>query len=189
MTFGLLARRLTLWHHSAMATLLKHQHRWIFSVAAMAMWLAWGWPILEALTKGATFRGSPASPLWLVPFAVFGAAVLAAMVLKLRTDLQWILLWIQLAAVVAMTIIVPWAGMSEFLIIIAWQVAMLTAPAQALGWVAFQTIAIVAALARALHPDLCWVIGESVALQLLLVVTAQTLRSEAETARALALGP
>ncbi|HEX8415092.1 MAG TPA: sensor histidine kinase, partial [Sphingomicrobium sp.] len=106
--------------------------------------------------------------------------------LKQRTNIRWILLWIQLASVVAMTIIVPWAGMSEFLIIIAWQVAMISAPAQALGWVAFQTLAIVAALARALHPDLCWVIGESVALQLLLVVTAQTLRSEAETSRDLA---
>jgi signal transduction histidine kinase len=40
------------------------------------------------------------------------------------------LLCVQLAAVVAMAIIVPWAGMSQFLVIIAWQVAMATTPAQ-----------------------------------------------------------
>lgn len=107
------------------------------------------------------------------------------MVLKLRS-LQWTLLCVQLAAVVAMTIIVPWAGMSMFLIIIAWQVAMATAPVKALSWVAFQTLAIIGTLAQALNPDLCWVIATSFALQLLLVFTAQALRREAETARALA---
>ena len=40
---------------------------------------------------------------------------------------------LQLAAVMAMAIIVPWAGMSTFLIIIAWQVAMATLKATALS--------------------------------------------------------
>ncbi|HEX8415956.1 MAG TPA: hypothetical protein VF637_19050, partial [Sphingomicrobium sp.] len=69
-----------------MANLLRHQHRWIFCVVAMAMWVAWGWPLLEALTTGAMFRRSPVSALWLVPYAVFGAAVLGAMLLKQRTN-------------------------------------------------------------------------------------------------------
>jgi signal transduction histidine kinase len=97
------------------------------------------------------------------------------------------LLCVQLAAVVAMAIVVPWAAISTFLIIPAWQVAMAATPARALGWVAIQTLAIIAALAQALNPDLCWVIGKSLALQLLLVFTAQALRREAETARALAV--
>jgi signal transduction histidine kinase len=37
-----------------------------------------------------------------------------------------------------------------------------------------------------MNPDLCWVIGESLALQLVLFLTAQALRREADTARALA---
>ena len=169
-----------------MAGLLRNQHHWIFGVGALAVWLALGWPVLGKSMTGATIRGSPVSALWLVPFTLFGAAVLGAMVLKLRTSLHWTLLGVQLAAVVAMTIILPWAGMSEFLVITAWQVAMATSPAKALGWVAFQTLAIIGTLAQALNPDLCWVITKSFAVQLLLVFTAQALRREAETSRALA---
>ena len=73
-----------------------------------------------------------------------------------------------------------------FLTITAWQAAMATTPGKALAWVAVQTLLVVVALAQALNPDLCWVIAKSVMLQLLLVFTAQTLRREAETARALA---
>jgi signal transduction histidine kinase len=169
-----------------MADHLRYKHHWIFCVAALAVWLALGWPVLQNFMTGATIRGYPVSALWLVPFTIFGAAVLGAMVLKLRTSLQWILLCVQVAAVVAMTIIVPWAGMSSFLVITAWQVAMATAPAKALSWVAFQNLAIIGTLAQALNPDLCWVLAKSFALQLLLVFTAQALRREAETARALA---
>jgi len=82
--------------------------------------------------------------------------------------------------------VVSWAGISSFLVIIAWQVGMSTTPAKALGWVAFQNLAVVAVLAQALNPDLCWVLTKSTALQLLFVFTAQALRREAATARALA---
>jgi signal transduction histidine kinase len=150
------------------------------------MWLFWGWPILRDILNGANIRGFPVSPLWLVPFTLFGAAVLCAMALKLRPGFLWTLLCVQLAAVVAMTLIIPWAGMSQFLVIIAWQAAMATSPARALAWVAFQTLAVIGALAQALNPDLCWVIGKFFALQLLLVFTAIALRREAQTARALA---
>jgi len=168
-----------------MAGLLRNQHHWIFGIGALAVWLALGWPVIGKSMTGATIRGAPVSALWLVPFTLFGAAVLGAMVLKLRTALHWTLLSVQLAAVVAMTIILPWAGMSEFLVIIAWQVALATSPAKALGWVAFQTLVIIGTLAQALNPDLCWVITKSFAVQLLLVFTAQALRREAETSRAL----
>jgi signal transduction histidine kinase len=76
--------------------------------------------------------------------------------------------------------------MSEFLIIMAWQAAMATTPVRALNWVGFQTLVIIGTLAQTLSLDMCWVIGESVALQLLLVFMAQALRREASTARALA---
>jgi signal transduction histidine kinase len=164
----------------------RDRQHWIFCVTALAVWLAVGWPVFERLTTGATVRGAPVSALWLVPFALFGAAALGAMVLKLETRLRWTLLFIQVAAVAAMAIMVPWAQMSYFLIIIAWQAALATTPVKALGWAAFQTLAIIGALAQALNPDLCWVIANSFALQLLLVFTAQALRREAETARALA---
>jgi signal transduction histidine kinase len=169
-----------------MAGFLRNRHHWIFGVVALAVWIAWGWPVLEKLSAGGTIRNSPVSALWLVPFATFGAALLPAIVLKLRPGLLWTLLSIQVASVVAMAIILPWAGMSTFLVIVAWQAGLATGPAKALGWVVFQTLAIIAALAQALNPDLCWVLSESFALQLFFVFTAQALRREAETARALA---
>lgn len=181
-----MAMRRALWHQPPMTDHLRSRHHWIFCVAALAVWLASAWPVLGAIVTGAVIRGAPVSALWLVPFALFGAALLGSMVLKLRPSLQWTLLGVEVAAVVAMTIVVPWAGMTQFLIIPAWQVAMMAAPGRALGWVAFQNLAIVGTLAQALNPDLCWVIAKSIALQLLLVFTAQALRREAESARALA---
>lgn len=175
-----------MWQHSPMTEQLRSRQHWIFCVTALAVWFAWGWPVLQKLMTGATMRGSPVSALWLIPFTLFAAAVFGAMVVRLRPRLRWVLLCIQLAAVVAMATIVPWAGMSTFLIIIAWQVAMATTPGRALAWVAFQTLAIIGALAQALNPDLCWVIGQAFALQLLLVFTAQALRRETQTSGALA---
>lgn len=179
-------RRASLWHIAPMAGQLRYRHHWVFCVAALAVWLALGWPVLRNLVNGTPMRGAPVPAPWLAAFGLFGAALLGAMVLRLRPGLLWTLLCVEVAAVVAMTIAVPWAGMSEFLIIVAWQAAMATTAGRALGWVAFQTLAIVATLAQALNPDLCWIIGKAVALQLLLVFTAQVLRREAETARALA---
>ena len=131
-------------------------------------------------------RGTLVSPLWFVPYTLFGAAVLGAMGLRPRTGLYWSLLYVQLFAVLAMAIIVPWAGMSTFLVIIAWQVAMATGAVKALSWIVFQTLAIIGALAQAISPDLCWVITESFALQLVLFLTAQAMRNAGETARELA---
>lgn len=124
--------------------------------------------------------------LWLVPFTLFVAAVLAAMVLKLRAGPRWALLGVQLAAVVAMAILVNWAMMTMFLIIVAWQVAMATEPFKALGWVLGQTLLLVATLAVVPNPDLCWVHWMAFGLQLTVLFTANALRREAETARALA---
>lgn len=169
-----------------MAGHLRYRHHGFFCVAALAVWFALGWPVIDKFMTGATIREAPVSALWFAPFALFGAAVLGAMALRLRPSLQWTLLLVQVAAVVAMTIIVPWAGMSQFLFIIAWQVALATTSGRALGWVVLQTLAIVGTLAQALNPDLCWVLGKSFALQLFVVFTAQALRREADTARALA---
>jgi signal transduction histidine kinase len=165
---------------------LRYRHHWIFCAAAMAVWVAWGWPVIRAFISGATIRDTAVPALWFVPFGIFGAAILAAMLPKLRHGVFWALLCVQVAAVAAMAIFVPWAGMSTFLVIVAWQVAMATGPTKALSWIIGQTLVIVAALNQALNPDLCWVIGESLALQLILFLTAQAMRREAETARALA---
>ena len=168
-----------------MAGKLPLRHDWTFCVAALGLWLAYGWPVLTQYWVGGTIRDVAVSPLWFVPFAVMGVAVFAAMVLKLPDRVHWTLLGVQLAAVVAMTIIVPWAGMSSFLVVIAWQVGMSTAAAKAMSWVAVQNLAIIGTLAQALNPDLCWVLTKSAALQLLFVFTAQALRREEESSRAL----
>ena len=171
-----------------MTGLLRNRHQWVFCVAALGLWFALGWQNLHALATGGSLRGSPAPALWLVPFAVFGAAVFGAIVLKLRPGVRWTLLCIELGAVAAMAVVVPSGRWSMFLVIMAWQVAMMTAPLKALGWVAFQTLAILGLLA-AIDPNFhnnYFVFGLGFVLQLLFVFTAHALRIEAETARALA---
>ena len=165
---------------------LRYRHHWIFCLVVLAVWLAEGWPVLVKFMAGEPIRGAVVSVLWFVPFTTFAAAVVGTMLLKLRIGLYWALLVVQVASVAAMAIIVPWAGMSVFLIITAWLAAMSTTPGRALGWVVFQTLAVVGALAQALNPDICWVITKSLALQLLLVFTAQALRRQAQSAQALA---
>ena len=181
-----MVRRLALWQHSPMTSHLKSPRPWIFSIAALAVWLSVGLPVLQALGDGEEIRNSPVSALWLVPFMLFVAAVLATMVLKLRPGLQWTLLCAEVAAVVAMAIVVNWAMMSMFLIIVAWQVAMVTGPGKALGWVVGQTLVVLTTLALVPNPDTCWVHWMSFGLQLCVLVTAIALRREAETASALA---
>jgi signal transduction histidine kinase len=181
-----MVRVIALCQNPLMAEHPRYRHHWTFCVAALGLWLAYGWPVFEQFSAGGTIRGAPVSPYWFIPFGILGVAALVAMVLRLRPSLHWTLLGVQLAAVVAMTAIVPWAGMSSFLVIIAWQVGMSTTPGKAVGWFAFQNLAIIATLAQALNPDLCWVLTKSSALQLLFLFTAQALRRESETARALA---
>lgn len=168
-----------------MAENLGYRHHWIFCIAALMVWLALGWPILQNYASGTPMRGTAVSPLWLVTFATFGAAVIGAMMLEQRPRLRWALLLVQVAAVTAMAIVVPWAMVSVFLIVTAWQVAMETSPAKALGWIAFQTLAVIAGLAQALNPDMCWILGLSVALQLFFAYTAQTTRILGRTNREL----
>lgn len=175
-----------MWQHFHMASHLRSPQPWIFSLAALAVWLSVGWPVLQALMGGTQIRGSPVPALWLVPFTLFVAAVLAAMILKLRPGLRWALLGAQLAAVVAMAILVNWAMIAMFLIIVAWQVAMVAEPFRALSWVLGQTLVLVATLAVVPNPDLCWVHWMAFGLQLTVLFTANALRREAETARALA---
>ena len=175
-----------MWQNSVMVDRFRYRQHWTFCVAALGLWLSYGWPVGTQFFAGGVIRSMPVPLYWFVPFAVMGVAVAAAMLLKLRAGVHWALLCVQLAAVVAMTALVPWAGMSSFLVIIAWQVGISATPAKALSWIAFQNLAIIATLAQALNPDLCWVLTKSCALQLLFVFTAQALRREAETARALA---
>lgn len=169
-----------------MAGKFQLRHDWTFCVAALGLWLAYGWPVLTQYWVGGTIRDLAVSPLWFVPFAAMGVAVFAAMTLRLPDRIQWTLIWVQLAAVVAMTAIVPWAGMSSFLVVIAWQVGMSTTGTKAMSWLAFQNLAIIGTLAQALNPDLCWVLTKSAALQLLFIFTAEALRREAAASRALA---
>lgn len=159
----------------------RDRQHWIFCIAAVAVSLALGWPVLQSSMSGT----APVPVIWFVSFGVYVAAVLGAILLKPRPTVHWALLGLQLSAVVAMAFIASWAMMSAFLVIIAWQVAMRTGPIKALAWVVAQTAAVVVSLAVAPTQDLCWVIGKSFALQLFFVFAAQALRMEAETTRAL----
>lgn len=165
---------------------LKYRQHWIFCIAALAGWLTVGWAILEGVQVPG-WQQQPLPTLWLLPFAFFGAAVVAMVFLNLRPRLQWGALGLQVAAVAAMVAIVPSPVFSVLLVIIAWQVAMTTPPLNALGWVAAQTLVIAAAVANA-RPgfEVCFIFGLSLALQLFVVFTAHALRMEAETARTLA---
>ena len=169
-----------------MAGRLRYPNHWVFCIATLGVWLAVGWPVLLASVAGLEVRGSPVPALWIVAFAIFGAAALGAMVPKLRPRVRWVLLGVQVAAVVAMAGFAQWAMMSVFLIITAWQVAMATTPVKALSWVAVQMLAVTTTLALVPNPDICWVLAKSFGLQLLLVFTAYALRWESEAARALA---
>ena len=185
---GLLARA----HHSPSAPSYgidplgggnrNERHKWIFSVAALAVALTLAWPVLQTFLSGK----APVSAPWIMAFIVFVAALFGAAVLKLRPFIRWSLLCIQVAAVAGMAFISSWAMMTAFLIIIAWQVAATAGPRKALIWVAIQTTLVVVALASAPNADLCWVIGKAFALQLLFVFAAQALRKQEETAQAFA---
>ena len=180
-----MATRLPLWQNSLMARHFANRLHWIFCVAALAVWLALGWPFLHELATGAIRRAAPVPLLWLVPYGLFGASVLTATLLKVRTGLRWSLLCAQLAAVAAMTVIFPKDLMSLFLVIIAWQVATATTPVKALGWVVFQTLAIVGLVAQAPGSYLSYIVALSFVLQLCTIFTAQALRREAEASRVL----
>lgn len=158
----------------------------LFCLAAVTVWLAFGWPVVRTLVTDGAIRGVPVPDAWLVPFGLFGASAIAAMAWVRDPRLFWWLVAVELACVVAMTAMLSWAGMAQFLLIPAWQVATVTTPRRAVAWVGIQTAAVVATLAQALDPDICWILVKSLALQLLLVFTAQALRREARTAQALA---
>ncbi|MFN3945169.1 MAG: histidine kinase [Allosphingosinicella sp.] len=175
-----------LWQHARVISLSRDRHHWIFGIAALAVWVAIGWPVVYAIMTGAEVRGSPVPLVWLACFFLFGASAFAASVLRLGTRAMWTLLGLQVAATVAMAYLGQWAMMAVFLIIPAWQAATTTSLARALGWTTFQSLAVIGALAIAPNPDLCWVVAKALGLQLLLVFGAQALRREAEAARVLA---
>ena len=187
MTFGLWLDGALYESLKPMAGHLKYRRHWIFCIAALAGWLTVGWAIFEGVQIPGWMRQQPLPTLWLLTFGFFAAAVVAVVVLNLRPRLQWGALGLQVAAVAAMVAIVPSPVFSVLLVIIAWQVAMTTAPLNALVWVAAQTLVIVAAVAQA-RPgfEVCFIFGLSLALQLFFVFTAHALRMESETARALA---
>ena len=168
-----------------MARHLANRLHWIFCIAALAVWVALGWPFLHELGTGVVRRSAAVPLLWLVPYGLFGAAVLGATLLKLRGGLQWSVLCVQLAAVAAMTVIFPKDLMTLFLVIIAWQVAMTTTPGRAFVWATLQTLAIVGLVAQAADAHLSYIIGLSFVLQLCTIFTAQALRREEETSRVL----
>lgn len=170
-----------------MGKTLRYRHHWIFCLAALAAWFAVGYPLIEGYQSGRAIHSTPIPPALFVPYFAFGAALATSVILKLPAALHWTLLAVQVAAVVAMSEILQYANFSVLLVTVAWQVAMATSPARALVWVGAQTLAIVAAFASGLaNFEFCFIFGLSVALQLFFVFTAHSLRTEAETAAALA---
>lgn len=154
--------------------------------AALIAWLAWGFPMFKYYMLGGTIRDYPISPTLFIPFAIFGIVMLVAMARPWKAALLWPMIAVEVAAVVAMVIILPWAGISQFLAPIAWQVALITSSRKGLVFAFFQTGVLIAAMAQSMTPDLCWVFLKSLALQLLLWFMARALKREAQTARSLA---
>ena len=185
MTFGLWQRGSRYGKTLFMARHFETRMHWIFCLAALAVWVALGWPFLHELVTGNVRRAAAVPLLWLVPYGLFGAAVLGATLLKLRKSFRWGLLCTQLAAVAAMTVAFPKDLMTLFLVVIAWQVAMATTPGKAFGWVVFQTLAIVGLVAQAPGAYLSYIVALSFVLQLCTIFTAQALRREAEASRVL----
>ena len=70
-----------MWQNSPMAEHLRYRHHWTFCVAALGLWLAYGWPVGTQFWAGGTIRDVLVSPFWFAPFGVMGVAVLAAMAL------------------------------------------------------------------------------------------------------------
>lgn len=169
-----------------MTGLLSPSIQRLTNVAALMVWLAFGSPVIKGFLVGDELRGAPVTPLWFIPFLLLGAAMVVPMVRTLRRPAFFALIGFELALVVTMAMMLSWAGMSHFLVILAWQVAMATTFNRAIGWAVIQTLVVTAALSQALNPDICWVIVKAFALQLLIVFTAQAFRREFETARALA---
>ena len=163
----------------------KTIHRIAWFAALIAL-LAWGFPMFKIYMLGGTIRDYPVPSYFFIPYAIFGALMLVAMASKFRPAIFWTIIWSELAAVSAMAVILPWAGISHFLVIIAWQVAVATTPRKALGWCLLQTAVFIGAQAQAITPDLCWVIVKSLALQLLLLFLARALQRQEETSQALA---
>ncbi len=185
MTFGLWSSHPGRGSIAAVTGQMRYPQHWLFAVGALVEYSALGWPVARAFLNGDLVRKLPIDALWFVPFGLFGATMLVAMLTRLPARVYWTLIALEVALVMAMALILPWAGMSEFLVIVAWQAAIATTAPRAIGWVLVQTAAVVGALAQALNPDLCWVITKSFAVQLLLVFAAQALRRQAQTAAAL----
>ncbi len=158
----------------------------LFCLLALATAVTLAWPVLEHFADGTPIRGQVVTWQWIAAFCAFVMAVSLAMLLRLPAVMRWLLFLAQVASVMAMAMFVNWAMMTAFLMIIAWQVGLVTSPRKAVLWTIAQTLAVVATLAQALDPDLCWVIGKAFALQLLLVFTAQALRREIAASAALA---
>ncbi|QNM82629.1 sensor histidine kinase [Sphingomonas sabuli] len=162
------------------------RHRWLFSLAALFVWAVIGARVVESIVTATPLRGSLVSPLWLVPFALCGLAMLGSMTLRLSKVQWWSLIAVQFVSILAMIVLLNWSLMAMFLVPLAWQVGFALPALRAVGLVLAQTIVANLVLAIVPNPDLCWVNWMAFGLQMSTLVTAVALRREAETAEALA---
>ncbi|HEX5182402.1 MAG TPA: sensor histidine kinase [Allosphingosinicella sp.] len=177
-----------------MTGILRHRLYWLFCVTALIAWIAIGWPVVQGYWDGSHrfegFRipvGAAAMAGFAACFAFYGIALIAGMTAPLGLRAALALSAVQVACVVGLTMILDDLVLSVLLVAIAWQVALRLSARAALAWVLAQTFLLIGGLAGA-RPDFefCYTVGLVVALQAFFVFTADALRTEARTSRALA---
>ena len=124
-----------------MADDLKFRHEWTFCVAAMGLWLAYGWPVMTAYSGRRPDPRRCRADALVRPVCRDGRGGARGDDREAAVEASAGHCWASSSLrSSAMTLLVPWAGMSSFLVIIAWQVGMAIGPTKALSWVAFQNL-------------------------------------------------
>jgi signal transduction histidine kinase len=161
---------------------------WLFMAFGASLWAAVGLPhgIRMALSASRPHLGAPA-PVWLLPFAAYGAAFLwLCLDPHLSRRLRLLLVGAQSAAVVAMAAIYDSNVTGVLLTPVAVQAAGLVGTRRALAWVAAQSGLLRLALWPTLSDPQCWLVfALEAAFQIVAVGVVHGVRREAEAGEAL----
>ncbi len=166
--------------------ILARRYSWMILAIAVSAWLAIG-VMLMALTTPTGSTGAPAL-IWLSLLGVFGAALLASILVGRRSQNgQMLLVAIEIAALTAMAALPDRGDPGPLMAPVALQVALLFGTRSALYCVALQSLLIWAARWQFLPDMMSWLYwGLNVAAEVIAVGAIHLLRFEAETSQTLA---
>lgn len=166
--------------------ILARRYSWMILAIAVSAWLAIG-VMLMALTTPTGSTGAPAL-IWLSLLGVFGAALLASILVGRRSpNGQMLLVAIEIAALTAMAALPDRGDPGPLMAPVALQAALLFGTRSALYCVALQSLLIWAARWQFLPDMMSWLYwGLNVAAEVIAVGAIHLLRFEAETSQTLA---